>query len=127
MRANTKDWIQYASAIAMVSSGIALAFLSFFLTPDHNITDGVLWYVAQALTFAGAVFGISVYIKSKVGEVKSEIIEEARRWMRGQPEENRKRMSERVTDEQIEEARKQASEYWDKKEREEDERDMERH
>lgn len=113
MRANTKDWIQYASAIAMVASGIVLAFLSFFLTADHNITDGVLWYVAQALTFAGAVFGISVYIKSKVGEVKSEIIEEARRWMRGQPEDTRKRMSERVTDEQIEEARRQAMKEWD--------------
>ena len=113
MRANTKDWIQYASAIAMVASGIVLAFLSFFLTTDHNITDGVLWYVAQALTFAGAVFGISVYIKSKVGEVKSEIIEEARRWMRGQPEDTRKRMSERVTDEQIEEARRQAMKEWD--------------
>lgn len=82
MRANTKDWIQYSTAIAMVSSGIALAFLSFFLTPDHDITDGVLWYIAQALTFSGAIFGISVYIKSKVGEVKSEIIEEARRWLR---------------------------------------------
>lgn len=113
MRANTKDWIQYASAIAMIASGIVLAFLSFFLTADHNITDGVLWYVAQALTFAGAVFGISVYIKSKVGEVKSEIIEEARRWMRGQPEDTRKRMSERVTDEQIEEARRQAMKEWD--------------
>lgn len=118
MRANTKDWIQYASAIAMVSSGIVLAFLSFFFTADHNITDGVLWYIAQALTFAGAVFGISVYIKSKVGEVKSEIIEEARRWMRGQPEENRKRMSERVTDEQILEARRQALKDWEKQDEE---------
>jgi len=113
MRANTKDWIQYASAIAMVASGIVLAFLSFFLTADHNITDGVLWYVAQALTFAGAVFGISVYIKSKVGEVKSEIIDEAKRWMRGQSEDKRERMSERVTDEQIEEARRQAMKEWD--------------
>ena len=111
MRANTKDWIQYASAIAMIASGIVLAFLSFFL--NKEITEGVLWYVAQALTFAGAVFGISVYIKSKVGEVKSEIIEEARRWMRGQPEDTRKRMSERVTDEQIEEARRQAMKEWD--------------
>ena len=99
MRANTKDWIQYSTAIAMVGSGIVLAFLSFFLTADHNITDGVLWYVAQALTFAGAVFGISVYIKSKVGEVKSEIIDEARRWMRGQPESTRQRMKKEMEDE----------------------------
>lgn len=120
MRANTKDWIQYGTAIAMVGSGIVLAFLSFFLTAEHDITDGVLWYVAQALTFAGAVFGISVYIKSKVGEVKGEIIEEARRWMRGQPDEKRREMSERVTEEQIIKAREQALKEW---EREEDAQD----
>lgn len=120
MRTNTKDWIQYSTAIAMVASGIVLAFLSFWMTENHDITDGVLWYVGQALAFAGAVFGISLYVKTKVGEVKSEIIEEARRWMRGQPEEKRQKMSERVTDEQIEEARKQATEYWDKMEKEKD-------
>ena len=81
----------------MIASGIVLAFLSFFL--NKEITEGVLWYVAQALTFAGAVFGVSVYIKSKVGEVKSEIIEEARRWMRGQPESTRQRMKKEMEDE----------------------------
>lgn len=99
MRANTKDWIQYGSAIAMIGSGITLAFMSFCLTGDHNITDGVLWYVAQALTFAGGVFGISLYVKTKVGEVKSEIIDEARRWMRGQPESTRQRMRKEMEDE----------------------------
>lgn len=99
MRANTKDWIQYGSAIAMIGSGITLAFMSFCLTDDHNITDGVLWYVAQALTFAGGVFGISLYVKTKVGEVKSEIIDEARRWMRGQPESTRQRMKKEMEDE----------------------------
>ena len=81
----------------MIASGIVLAFLSFFL--NKEITEGVLSYVAQALTFAGAVFGVSVYIKSKVGEVKSEIIEEARRWMRGQPESTRQRMKKEMEDE----------------------------
>ena len=99
MRTNTKDWIQYSTAIAMVASGIVLAFLSFFLTDGHTITDGVLWYVGQALAFAGAVFGISLYVKTKVGEVKSEIIDEARRWMRGQPESTRQRMRKEMEDE----------------------------
>ena len=116
MKTNTKDWIQYSSALAMVGSGICLAFLSFFLTPNHDITEGVLWYIAQSLTFAGSIFGISLYIKSKVGEVKSEIIDEAKRWMRGQPEETRKEMNEKVTDEQIEEVRKRAKEAWDNEE-----------
>ena len=99
MRTNTKDWIQYSTAIAMVGSGIVLAFLSFWMTENHDITDGVLWYVAQALTFAGGVFGISLYVKTKVGEVKSEIIDEARRWMRGQPESTRQRTKKEMEDE----------------------------
>ena len=45
----TKDWIQYSTAIAMILSGIILAFMSFFRN-DGNSSEGVLWYVAQALT-----------------------------------------------------------------------------
>lgn len=66
----TKDWIQYSSAIAMIASGIILAFLSFFRN-DGNISEGVLWYVAQALTYAGGIFGVSIYFKTKLGDFES--------------------------------------------------------
>ncbi len=65
---NIKDWMQYGSAIAMILSGITLAFLSFFQN-DGDIGDGVLWYVAQALTYAGSVFGVSIYFRTKLGEM----------------------------------------------------------
>jgi hypothetical protein len=67
---NKKDWIQYGSAIAMIISGIVLAFLSFFRN-DGDISEGVLWYVAQALTYAGGVFGVSIYFKTKLGDFES--------------------------------------------------------
>lgn len=67
---NTKDWIQYSTAIAMIISGIVLAFMSFFKN-DGNISDGVLWYVAQALTYAGGIFGVSIYFKTKLGDFES--------------------------------------------------------
>jgi Na+/melibiose symporter-like transporter len=70
MTTNSKEWIQYGSAIGMVVSGIILAFLSFFLN-DYDIADGVLWYIAQALTYAGAIFGVSIYFKTKLGEFES--------------------------------------------------------
>lgn len=104
MKANTKDWIQYSTAIAMVGSGIVLAFLSFFLSPQHDITDGVLWYVAQALTFAGGVFGISLYVKTKVGEMRTEAIEDVkemvRKWARGQSVESRERVRKEIDNEE---------------------------
>jgi hypothetical protein len=70
MQSNTKDWIQYSSAIAMIVSGIILAFMSFFRN-DGNISEGVLWYVAQALTYAGGIFGVSIYFKTKLGDFES--------------------------------------------------------
>ena len=67
MQANTKEWIQYGTAVAMVISGIALAFLSFFYN-NYDIADGVLWYISQALIYAGGIFGVSIYFKTRLGE-----------------------------------------------------------
>lgn len=70
MTTHSKEVIQYGTALAMVGSGIVLAFLSFFLN-NYDIADGVLWYIAQALTYAGAIFGVSVYFKTKLGEFEN--------------------------------------------------------
>lgn len=86
MTSNSKEWIQYLVASVMVLSGIILAFLSFFIKGD--ITDGVLWYVAQGLTFAGGVFGVSVYFRTKLGQARTEIEEVLVRKMREKPTEN---------------------------------------
>ncbi|WP_062432182.1 hypothetical protein [Prevotella sp. DNF00663] len=74
MKNNTKEWIQYGSAILMLTSGVLLAFLCFFLNHYH-INDSVLGYVAQTLVYAGSVFGFSIYIRTKWGEVKNYIDE----------------------------------------------------
>lgn len=83
MTSNTKDWIQYSSAVAMVASGIVLAFLSFF-THEGDISEGVLWYVAQALTYAGGIFGVSIYFKTKLGDFEhrshQEILDAMKEW-----------------------------------------------
>ena len=44
MKQNTKDWIQYSTAIGMVVSAIVIAFLAFIITT--NIASGVLIYIA---------------------------------------------------------------------------------
>ena len=48
MQRNTKEWIQYGSAMAMLASGVAMAFASFFLN-GGDLKDSVLWYVSQTL------------------------------------------------------------------------------
>ena len=70
MQRNTKEWIQYGSAIALQTSGVAMAFLSFFLN-GGDLKDSVLWYVSQTLVYAGSIFGVGIYVQSKWGEVKN--------------------------------------------------------
>ena len=78
MKSNTKDWIQYSTALMLAGSGVGLAFLSFFLN-EYNIAEGVLFYIAQAFVFAGGIFGVSVYIRTKISEFKSEVVNEVKR------------------------------------------------
>jgi len=70
MEKNTKEWMQYGSALGMLASGVLLTFLCFFLN-HYRIEESVLWYVAQTLVYAGSVFGVTVYISTKFGEVKN--------------------------------------------------------
>lgn len=65
-----KDKIQYITAIVLFISGIVLAFLSFAFT--YNIASGSLIYIAQAFITGAAIFGVSIYFKTKLGELKSD-------------------------------------------------------
>lgn len=72
MTPDIKEKIQYSTAVAMVISAIFLAFICFFLN-HYKIEDSVLWYIAQALVYAASIFGISLAIKTKMGEVKNDV------------------------------------------------------
>lgn len=65
-----KDKIQYMSAIALLASGVILAFICAIFN-FWEITTGVLIYIAQAFITAGGIFGISVYFKTQLGEFES--------------------------------------------------------
>lgn len=69
-----KENVQYGTAALSLCSGIALAFLSFFLN-EYNVSEGVLWYVSQTLVYAGSIFGVSAYVNTKFGEIKTFLID----------------------------------------------------
>ena len=63
------------SAIAMLLSGVALSVAGFCVEPVGEISDSVLWYVAQALIYAGyagSAFGIDVIIDRRIAEKRKE-------------------------------------------------------
>ena len=70
MTRHGKDLVQYVTASVSIISGITLAFLSFFLN-KHNIEDSILWYIAQTFVYAGSIFGVSAYMNSKFGEIRT--------------------------------------------------------
>jgi len=53
----------------MIASAIILAFVSFIVA--STVTAGVLWYVSEALVYAGSIFGVSVYFRTKFGDFES--------------------------------------------------------
>lgn len=75
MTPNVREGLQYSTAIGMVVSGVVLAFLSFFLN-NYVISDGVLWYISQALVYSGAIFGVNIYFKTKLGNFESKMKDE---------------------------------------------------
>lgn len=52
---------QYACAVLLILSSIALAFAMALQWAD--IANGVLLYIAQAFLLAGSIFGLDYYVK----------------------------------------------------------------
>lgn len=52
---------QYACAVVLILTSIALAFLQAIMLED--IQSGVLLYIAQAFLLAGSIFGLDYYVK----------------------------------------------------------------
>lgn len=72
---NIKDKISYVMSIILIVSGIIMAFICFFLTDNHDITNGVLFYVSEAFVTGGSLLGIGLYIKGKFSEMNTYIHE----------------------------------------------------
>lgn len=53
--------VQYACAVLLIVSSIALAFVQVF--DIDTIASGVLMYIAQAFLLAGSIFGLEYYIR----------------------------------------------------------------
>lgn len=55
-----KSRIQYACAVLLIASSIALAFVQVF--DIDTIASGTLMYIAQAFLLAGSIFGLEYYV-----------------------------------------------------------------
>ena len=61
-----KDKYAYTAAFAALMVGFGLTIGGFIVPPLGAVDNSVLWILGQALTFAGAVFGLALYTKAEV-------------------------------------------------------------
>ena len=69
MKRETKEDVQIWTAVGMLIAGVTMSFTGFFVEPSGIIHDSVLWFFAQCLLYGGAVFGIPLYVKSKISSI----------------------------------------------------------
>lgn len=68
---SVKDKIAYILAIILVSSGILMAFLCFFMTETHDVNQGVLFYTSESFLTGGGLLSVSLYVKNKMFEMNN--------------------------------------------------------
>lgn len=73
LNANKKEAIQYATAVGMLVAGLALTVAGFVVEPVGEISDSVLYVLAQCLIYAGSIFGIGLYVNTRFAVLKRQI------------------------------------------------------
>ena len=68
-----KEDIQYATAVSMLVAGLALTEAGLVVEPLGVISDSVLYVLAQCLIYAGSIFGIGLYMNTKIDVLKRQI------------------------------------------------------
>lgn len=73
MKKETKENMQYGSAVTMLLLGTILSIAGFVTAPAGEIHESVLWLFAQCLIYAGSVFGISVYMSDRFNQIEKKM------------------------------------------------------
>lgn len=81
MTKETREWVQYGSAVGMLACGVVLSVWGFATPPRGEISDSVLWFFAQCLIYAGSIFGVSIYINDKITGKFADLQEKIRQAM----------------------------------------------
>ena len=68
-----REKIQYTTACLAFLSGQALTWLQYL--QQGEISSGVLGFVAQTLVYSASIYGVTIYIQGKFGELKNYIKE----------------------------------------------------
>ena len=58
MNDNIKEWIQYIICIVCIVGAMIMSYIALYMPPSGEISQSVLWLIAQVLVFCGSIMGI---------------------------------------------------------------------
>lgn len=64
-----REKVQYTTACLAFLSGQVLTWIQYL--QQGEISSGVLGFVAQTLVYSASIYGVSIYIQGKFGEIKT--------------------------------------------------------
>lgn len=73
MKKKHKDLIAIISALVLLAFGIGLSIAGFIVDPLGVVDSSILWIFGQCCLYAGSIFGIGMYVKGKMDEVREDI------------------------------------------------------
>lgn len=73
MKKKHKDLIAIISAIVLLAFGIGLSIAGFIVDPLGIVDSSILWIFGQCCLYAGSIFGIGMYVKGKMDEVREDV------------------------------------------------------
>ena len=56
------------ASLVCIITAIVFAFMGFFTPPTGEISESVLWFVAQCLIFSGSLIGVDCVIDQRLGK-----------------------------------------------------------
>lgn len=96
MKQNTKDWMQYGSALFLILSSVTLAFISFIVT--LTIGTGVLGWGALSLSAALAIFGVGMYFQNQFITLETKLKQNIKERLDEEVEMTREKIDKRINE-----------------------------
>lgn len=73
---NWKDKVQYGVATTSFIAGVGMGFLSFLTS--RTLSGEILGFIGECFTLTGGIFGITLYVRNKVAQAGTYIIEQTK-------------------------------------------------
>ena len=80
-----KQKTAYVTAIVAFVLGWFLVIAGFYMPPEGEVSDSVLWILGQALIYTASVLGVTMYFNSQMVKFKAE----TRRYIKEEIEEEK--------------------------------------